>query len=56
MLKVVYFKYRENLLKYFHQITGLKNYNVLLDKIIKESFYWNNINESCKDYIKNCNI
>ena len=29
---------------------------VLHDKFINEGFYWNNINESCKVYIKNCII
>ena len=55
-LLVVPIKDRENLLKYYHYITGHKNYHILHDKIINEGFYWNNINESCKDYIKNCNI
>ena len=55
-LLVVPIKDREKLLKYYHYITGHKNYHVLHDKIISEGYYWNNLNESCKYYIKNCNI
>ena len=39
---------REKLLKYCHYITGHKNYH--------EYYYWNNLNEPFRLYIKNCKI
>ena len=35
---------------------GHKNYLILYYKIIKENFYWNNLVDSYKEYIQNCNI
>ena len=55
-LLVVSIKNREKLLNYYHYITEHKNYHILHDKIINEGYYWNNLNKSCRSYIKNCKI
>ena len=55
-LTIVPKKDQNNLLLFYHTQTGHKNYLILNYKIIKENFYWNNLVESCKEYIKNCNI
>ena len=55
-LTIVPLKDHNNLLGYYHFITGHKNYHIFHDKIISEENYWNNITDSCKTYIKECNI
>lgn len=55
-LTVIPKKDRNKLLTYYHFITGHKNYHILHDKIIDDGYYWNNITESCKNFIKECNI
>ena len=49
-------KIQNDALKIFHSKTGHKNYHFLYDKIISEGYYWNNIVESCKNFIKKCDI
>ena len=49
-------KNQNEALKIFHSETCHKNYHFLYDKIISEGFYWNNIVESCKKFIKDCDI
>jgi hypothetical protein len=43
------------MLKYYHYITGHKNYHILYDKIISEGYYCNALIDKCRDFIKNCN-
>jgi len=55
-LTVIPLKDRNKLLTYGYFIKGHKNYHILHDKIISEGYYWNNITDSCKNFIKECNI
>ena len=55
-LTVIPIKERNALLTYYHYITGHKNYHILHDKIISEGYYWNNITDTCKAFIKECTI
>ena len=55
-LIVVPNKERNNILSYYHNITGHKNYLILHEKIIKDGYYWNDITISCKEFIKKCDI
>ena len=54
--RIIPFKERNNIIEICHKITGHKNYNILHEKIISESYYWNNITDSCKEFVKTCSI
>ena len=55
-LTIIPFGEREKVLKYYHGITGHKNYLILHEKILSEGYYWKNLIISCKKYIKDCDI
>ena len=56
LLIIIPKKERIKILKYYHKITGHKNYNILHEKIIAEGYYWNDLTQSCKVFVKNCEI
>ena len=45
-----------DIMRYYHKITGHKNYRILHEKILSEGYYFNNITLLCKDFIKNCEL
>jgi hypothetical protein len=53
LLIIIPKKERIKILKYYLKITGHKNYNILHEKIFAEEYYWNDIIESCKVFVKN---
>ena len=55
-LIVIPLKAPNKLLTYYYFITEYKNYHILHDKIISQGYYWNNITDSGKNFIKECNI
>ena len=54
LLIIISIKERNKILKYDHKITGHNNYSILHDKILAKGYYWNNITESYKEFVKNC--
>lgn len=43
-------------MQYYHFNSGHKNYHILHDLIIEKGYYWNNITNSCIEFIKNSPI
>ena len=49
-------KYIDQILKVFHKSNGHKGYKYLVNNILKEGYYFENIYKKCNEYIKNCII
>ena len=43
-------------MEFYHKKTGHKNYLILHERILLEGYYWKNITESCKNFVKNYEI
>lgn len=43
-----------NILSFYHELTGHRNYHILMNKIKSDGLYWNSITNDCKHYIKEC--
>ena len=49
-------KYIDQLLKVFHKCNGHKGYKYLVNNILKEGYYFDNIYKNYNEFIKNCII
>ena len=52
-LIIIPFKEINNLMEIFHKITGNKILTSYMKKYYQKGYHWNNIIDSCKDFLKN---